>query len=382
MKGMKLNESELKDRIFQIYKEEQYKILEEKWNKLSKEDKIFVFEFAKKIYPEQTKLIKESKWYNTLGDVVGIFDPTGIVDIVNGISYWRQGDKLYAILSFVSAIPYLGDLIAKPVIGVMKLGGGAAKAFKAATLTGDAVKIAGTAKRAGGPIAKMVETAPTWGEKLVTALKGSIGRVPLLGSGLVKVIEEYVQIFGKAGKEMKAGTEIGKGIVKSEKALSAVEKEELLKQMSKDQSFRGFRDLGTGKNSWLSFMKSDASLGAKFYAGVPRIFGGNPATRSLMKRTKFYAGFLDWLGVGNFVGPDELEKMYPDVEKQYEQYAQLPESQNLWNQEFASGQTTQTTVASELPSLSTAKQSTSTAVKTDAFTSLISSLLGGGKALV
>jgi len=382
MKGMKLNESELKDRIFQIYKEEQYKILEEKWNKLSKEDKIFVFEFAKKIYPEQTKLIKESKWYNTLGDIVGIFDPTGIVDIVNGISYWRQGDKLYAILSFVSAIPYLGDLIAKPVIGVMKLGGGAAKAFKGATLTGDAVKIAGTAKRAGGPIAKMVETAPTWGEKLVTALKGSIGRVPLLGSGLVKVIEEYVQIFGKAGKEMKAGTEIGKGIVKSEKALSAVEKEELLKQMSKDQSFRGFRDLGTGKNSWLSFMKSDASLGAKFYAGVPRIFGGNPATRSLMKRTKFYAGFLDWLGVGNFVGPDELEKMYPDVEKQYGQYAQLPESQNLWNQEFASGQTTQTTVASELPSLSTAKQSTSTAVKTDAFTSLISSLLGGGKALV
>jgi hypothetical protein len=382
MKGMKLNESELKDRIFQIYKEEQYKILEEKWNKLSKEDKIFVFEFAKKIYPEQTKLIKESKWYNTLGDVVGIFDPTGIVDIVNGISYWRQGDKLYAILSFVSAIPYLGDLIAKPVIGVMKLGGGAAKAFKAATLTGDAVKIAGTAKRAGGPIAKMVETAPTWGEKLVTALKGSIGRVPLLGSGLVKVIEEYVKIFGKAGKEMKAGTEIGKGIVKSEKALSAVEKEELLKQMSKDQSFRGFRDLGTGKNSWLSFMKSDASLGAKFYAGVPRIFGGNPATRSLMKRTKFYAGFLDWLGVGNFVGPDELEKMYPDVEKQYEQYAQLPESQNLWNQEFASGQTTQTTVASELPSLSTAKQSASTAVKTDAFTSLIGSLLGGGKALV
>ena len=379
---MKLNESELKDRIFQIYKEEQYKILEEKWNKLSKEDKIFVFEFAKKIYPEQTKLIKESKWYNTLGDIVGIFDPTGIVDIVNGISYWRQGDKLYAILSFVSAIPYLGDLIAKPVIGVMKLGGGAAKAFKAATLTGDAVKIAGTAKRAGGPIAKMVETAPTWGEKLVTALKGSIGRVPLLGSGLVKVIEEYVQIFGKAGKEMKAGTEIGKGIVKSEKALSAVEKEELLKQMSKDQSFRGFRDLGTGKNSWLSFMKSDASLGAKFYAGVPRIFGGNPATRSLMKRTKFYAGFLDWLGVGNFVGPDELEKMYPDVEKQYEQYAQLPESQNLWNQEFASGQTTQTTVASELPSLSTAKQSASTAVKTDAFTSLIGSLLGGGKALV
>ena len=77
MKGMKLNESELKDRIFQIYKEEQYKILEKKWNKLSKEDKIFVFEFAKKIYPEQTKLIKESKWYNDY--IRGSFEVLSII---------------------------------------------------------------------------------------------------------------------------------------------------------------------------------------------------------------------------------------------------------------------------------------------------------------
>ena len=82
-------------------------------------------------------------------------------------------------------------------------------------------------------------------------------------------------------------------------------------------------------------MKSDASLGSKFNAGVPRIFGGNPATRSLMRRTKFYAGFLDWLGIANFVGPDELEEKYGEgISKKYEEYAQLPESQKLWAQDM------------------------------------------------
>ena len=30
-------------------------------------------------------------WYNTVMDVVGLADPTGVVDIVNGISYFTQG---------------------------------------------------------------------------------------------------------------------------------------------------------------------------------------------------------------------------------------------------------------------------------------------------
>jgi hypothetical protein len=27
--------------------------------------------------------INESEWYNTIGDIVGIIDPTGVVDLVN-----------------------------------------------------------------------------------------------------------------------------------------------------------------------------------------------------------------------------------------------------------------------------------------------------------
>ena len=30
-------------------------------------------------------------WYNTVMDIVGLADPTGVVDIVNGISYFTQG---------------------------------------------------------------------------------------------------------------------------------------------------------------------------------------------------------------------------------------------------------------------------------------------------
>ena len=86
--------------IQQLYQEEQFRLMEEKWNSLEQHEKIIVVEMLKTIYPEKSKLINESKWYNTLGDIVGIFDPTGIVDIVNGISYWRQGDKFFAILSF------------------------------------------------------------------------------------------------------------------------------------------------------------------------------------------------------------------------------------------------------------------------------------------
>lgn len=371
MNSKVVNESELKDVILKIYKEEQYKILEEKWNKLSKEDKVFVVEFAKAIYPEEAKLINESKWYNTVGDIVGIFDPTGVVDLVNGISYWRQGDKLFALLSWVSAVPYLGDLIAKPVIGVMKMGGTAAKAFKGAALAGDAVKIGETAKLAGGPIAKLVEKAPSWGEKLMSMLYASVGKVPFLGKGLVKTIGEYVNIFSKASKEMKvAGEEVkvGSELIKGEKALSAAEKEQLAKEIS-----HPFSHYGGHKNDWLGYMGSNASLMSKFRAGVPRVFGGNPATRALMRKTKWYLGLLDFIGIGNFVGPEELLKQVPDLEQKEMEYNQTAQAQNLWNQEMGSV---------PVPSGQSSNgggvaQSIGQGVKQDAFSSIIGSLLGG-----
>jgi hypothetical protein len=366
--GRVISEIELNEKIFDIYQEEYLKILNEKWDSLSVIDKQLVVEMLKTFYPEKTTLLKEDKWYNTVGDIVGIFDPTGVVDLINGISYWRQGDKLFAILSWVSVIPYLGDLIAKPVVGLLKVGGATTKAFKSAALAGDAMKIASTAKNAGGPIAKLVESTPKWGTKLIEILRNSIGRVPGLGKGLVNAVEEYIQIFTKA-----------KGLTKSTKlvdmatGLTAAEKQTLLRNIAKEQSklFRGHKGV---QNSWLKYMKSDATLGQKLYAGVPRIFGGNPATRSLMRRTKTYLGFLDTLGLGNFVGPEELEKKVPDVEKKWEQYSQTPEAQKMWEEEMG--------LTRPVPPPPTKTQPTTNIVGGDAFSSLLGNLLGGGTKLM
>lgn len=258
-----ITESELKERVLQIYEEEKLRL-------------------------------DENKWYNTVGDFVGIIDPSGIVDLANGLSYWNQGDKLFALLSFISAAPILGDVIAKPVIGAMKIGGETAKAFKVAAIGGDAVKIAESAKAMGGPVAKLVETAPNWGQKVVSILKQSVGKVPGLG-GLIKVIEEYVLLFTKAGKEMEAGGKI------------------------------------------TSFSKNAGELqsfGNKYLSGGMGRFFGNRATRSLMRRSKWYLKLLDKLGVHNFVGPDELEQQIPDLQAKMDQFNQDPNNKELYNQEF------------------------------------------------
>ncbi len=325
-----INKHEFKDVVNKIYLEEHKNILNEKWSKLSKGERIFVLEFLKVVYPNKSKLIQESKWYNTLGDIAGIFDPTGVIDVINGISYWRQGDKLFAVLSWISVVPLIGDAIGKSVMGALKIGGDTAKVFKSAALAGDAAKVAETASKSGGAIAKFVETSPSWGTKLLEVIKKAGNKVPILRR-LFKLIEEYVSVFTTAGKEMKLGAEVTKGI-------GAAEKETL------KNTFRGFRDFGGFKNKYFKYITSkDVSLWKKFTAGAPRIFGGNPATRSLMRRTKWYLGFLDFLGVANFkTTPDELMAEYPNIEQQVNKYNQTDMAQQNWSQDFGSGGETQT----------------------------------------
>jgi len=51
---------------------------------------------------------------NYAADILGVIDPTGAVDILNGISYLYQGHIFSAVCSFASAIPGV-DFFAKPV---------------------------------------------------------------------------------------------------------------------------------------------------------------------------------------------------------------------------------------------------------------------------
>lgn len=320
-----INKHEFKSVVNKIYNEEQTKIIEERWNRLSESEKIFAVEFLKVLYPEKSKLINEATGWNTFFDLVGIIDPTGGVDFFNGISYWNQGDKLFAILSWVSVIPLFGDMLAKPVIGLLKIGGDSIKAFKAATVAGDAVKIAETASKSGGVVAKFVEKSPSWGVKLLEILDKAAIKYPSI-KRLVKLVREFVSLFVTAGKEMKAGSSLTKGITSAEK--------ETLKQ-----TFRGFRDYRGVKNKYFKYILSkDVPVWHKMVAGMPRMFGGNPAVRSLMRRTKWYLGFLDFLGiVDTKTTPDELIKKYPGLSDKIDEYNQTPAAQQNWNQDFGSG---------------------------------------------
>jgi hypothetical protein len=318
MSSIVLNETQLKRKMTKIYTEEYLGVLEEKWNKLNDEDKVFVVEMLKVIYPEKSKLIKESKWYNLIGDIVGIFDPTGIVDLINGISYWRQGDKLFALLSWISVFPYVGDAVAKPIVGLFKMGGSSAKAFKAASIAGDTAKMAKIAKE-GGPLKGLLTKVSSWAPKILDALKSLIGRVPFVGKGFVRAVDDYIKLFKDAGSAMgkseaRAIQLTGKRVAGSLTRAEAIELKQLLKRTG---TFRGFRDF-----------KGKGGLAA----GVPRLWG-NRGTRGLMRKTRWYARLLDYLGIANFVGPNELETQVPNLNSKINEFNQTDDAVNAWNQD-------------------------------------------------
>jgi hypothetical protein len=123
------------------------------------------------------------------------------------------------------------------------------------------------------------------------------------------------------------------------KVLGAQQKILITKQIEKDTAFRGFRD-----NKGLA----DASFMTKIKGGVTRLFG-NRATRSLMGRTKWYLRLLDFLGIANFVGPEELMEKYADLEEKVEQFNKTPEGQKAWADDFGSVLNQPTTPTSPSP---------------------------------
>jgi hypothetical protein len=59
-----------------------------------------------------------------------------------------------------------------------------------------------------------------------------------------------------------------------------------------------------------------------------------------MRRTKWYLGFLDFLGLGNWVGPEELDAKYGQeyVNQKVGEYSQTQQSQQYYNDEFGGQQ--------------------------------------------
>lgn len=110
----------------------------------------------------------------SIADVVSIFDPTGIVDLINGIFYYIFKDYFSAFFSFLGAALTMGGLLltatgAGAVAGVpMEIAGKAVQttkvAIKAGKITNVSVKEIGIAAKIAAPaikrVAMIVEKVP------------------------------------------------------------------------------------------------------------------------------------------------------------------------------------------------------------------------------
>jgi len=301
-------------------------------------------------------------WYNTVLDVVGIVDPTGIADLTNAILYFKQGDTFFGILSLISVVPYVGDAVAKPLIGLgkgSKLFKYVDEAFeiaktnptKAKELLENAVNsgknpmFAGLIKKFGdwgGNVKKMVDRIPEG--KLTRGFKNNLKMwVDLLGSvgtaksTALKSVEDAAKAIGPKRFQIINGVPVYKKGYGT--AVTNDEKIEILKKLRDEikdpKLFSSFGKTGNiftnYKNVWKNYGTRAALL-----QGVPRVFfGRNPALRAMMRNTKFYLGFLDFIGIANFVGPEELtqQKNKEELQVQMKNYLETPEGQdNLKNE--------------------------------------------------
>lgn len=116
-----MKNSQFNEYFDEIYKDEYKKFLIEKWENLTKNEKLLVIECCKQMYPKyNNRLLKESSWYNWIGDIIGFFDPTGIVNVINGLDYLRQGDTLLGLISIACGIPVIGKIVGIPLLIAIK----------------------------------------------------------------------------------------------------------------------------------------------------------------------------------------------------------------------------------------------------------------------
>lgn len=314
------------------------------WQSLTLEERKQIFEAYISASPNKHLLQEKWGWADylqTAGDIVGIFDPTGIVDLVNGITYILRGQTLFGLLSIISAIPYAGDVVAKPVMGILKIGKPSAKALNTALdlakagKTAEAATILNKAVETGG----ITGTFVSWVGKNANRLRGFLDRVPTpMFKGLKKTIFQWFDLFEnavKAGKPLRTqgqtivkgmtGQRFGNTVVRWNKATQISKLEELIKATKATPGiFSGYRTT-KGFFSWKTV-----------FGGLPQLMGRNRSVRALMRQTKWWLGFLDWMGIANFVGPDELSDQIgeEEMQKKMEAYNKTDDAQQNFQDDF------------------------------------------------
>lgn len=288
---------------------------------------------------ENGELINEAAWYNTVMDILGIFDPTPIVDIVNATSYFIQGDTLFGVLSIVGAIPYAGDVIAKPVLGALKVGGPSVKALESAIKLSKGAAVGSKEYKAATETIEQLAKQPgvigtflqkmggSFGDKVIKTID-EIPSGPF--KGMKNTIKSYFQLLSNAGKkgamfQKRAGV-LAKGF---QKGTATVKDVELLKNYLKTQKV--FNPATLTKPGFFTNV---------FFGGIPRLFRSpdQRRLRILMQSTKWWLGFLDYIGLGNWVGVEEISKRMGDENfiKKVDEYNQTPEAKQNFEDQFGS----------------------------------------------
>jgi hypothetical protein len=243
-------------------------------------------------------------------------------------------------LSLVSAIPYVGDLVGKTAMGTMKAGGqgvkylrNAEKAINAGN-TELALKNLKMLEKVEGPANKLLKTAQNWTSKVDTA----IDRIPNMGgllSGFKKALQSWVNLFSSASRR-------SMGVRRLMVNKTPQEQMKLVQGLEAALKREKFLDPTIlGKPNILQRFLYGGGLGLGRFSDL---FGKSSLrTRILMGQTKFYLGFLDKLGVGNFVGPEELSGMMGEEQMlaAMKQYESTPEGQEALKSELGGTTTTQ-----------------------------------------
>ena len=94
-------------------------------------------------FKQETQNMSKMDKATTAADIIGIFDPTPVSDIVGGTLSAAQGDLVGASLSVASLVPYAGDAAAKP-LKIAKTAPKTAQALQQMLAAGD--KLASAAK--------------------------------------------------------------------------------------------------------------------------------------------------------------------------------------------------------------------------------------------
>lgn len=310
-------------------------------------------------------------WYNNVMDVVGIFDPTPITDTINAVSYFSQGDNLFGVLSLVAALPFfVGDFVAKPVMGAMKIGSKATKELDVAlklakTNPKAATEIIERLAKDPGPVGKFLQSAggnSGWAGK-VNSFIGEFPAGPF--KGLKNTIMDYFTLLGRAGTKSKGLSKSLNDVLASGKLVGIQDIQKIKDIMKAEKVFD------------VASLSKPGFLSQTFFGGIPRIFRSPEGRRIkiMMQQTKWWLGFLDYVGIGNWVGESEVIKKLggPDqMVKTMEKYQKTPESKEYFKESFKEA------TDPIKSAVDTVKQQVSSDnVKDDPIASMFRSLLGG-----